>query len=124
MMLMSNAKDPGIALGATSILGSKLKEVCEISGFSKADAVKMFRKYYNNFINGSLAAGIGFGIGVLAQGNFTRTIDDPLSLENISGDAYLGSAGKGVSIDVGGNVHVDFALERIGDQSPAPLPLF
>ena len=61
MMLMSNAKDPGIALGATSILGSKLKEVCEISGFSKADAVKMFRKYYNNFINGSLAAGIGFG---------------------------------------------------------------
>ena len=70
------------------------------------------------------AAGIGFGIGVLAQGNFTPTIDDPLSLENISGDAYLGSAGKGVSIDVGGNVHVDFALERIGDQSPAPLPLF
>ena len=70
------------------------------------------------------AAGIGFGIGVLAQGNFTPTIDDPLSLENISGDAYLGSAGKGVSIDVGGNVHVAFALERIGDQSPAPLPLF
>ena len=61
MMLMSNAKDPGIALGSIVALGKKLKEICEISGLSKTDAVKMFREYYNNFINGSLAAGIGFG---------------------------------------------------------------
>ena len=89
--------------------------ICEVDG----KLVKIEGALFARF-----AAGIGFGIGVLAQGNFTPTIDDPLSLENISGDAYLGSAGKGVSIDVGGNVHVDFALERIGDQSPAPLPLF
>ena len=61
MMLMSNAKDPGIALGATSVLGAKLKEICEISGLSMVDAAQMFREYYANFIEQSLEAGIGFG---------------------------------------------------------------
>lgn len=61
MMLMSNAKDPGIALGTTSVLGAKLKEICEISGLSMADAVQMFREYYAHFIKQSLEAGIGFG---------------------------------------------------------------
>ena len=61
MMLMSNAKDPGIALGATSALGGKLKEICEISGLSMVDAAQMFREYYANFIEQSLEAGIGFG---------------------------------------------------------------
>lgn len=61
MMLMSNAKDPGIALGATSALGAKLKEICEISGLSMADAAQMFREYYAHFIEQSLEAGIGFG---------------------------------------------------------------
>lgn len=61
MMLMSNAKEPGIALGATSALGAKLKEICEISGLSMADAAQMFREYYANFIEQSLEAGIGFG---------------------------------------------------------------
>lgn len=61
MMLASNAKDPGIALGAISALGAKLKEVCEISGLSMADAAKMFREYYAHFINQSLEVGIGFG---------------------------------------------------------------
>ena len=61
MMLMSNAKEPGIALGSTfALLGAKLKEICEISGLSMDDAAQMFREYYNNFINGSLAIGIGF----------------------------------------------------------------
>ena len=61
MMLASNAKDPGIALGAIASLGGKLKEVCEISGLSMADAAKMFREYYAHFINQSLEVGIGFG---------------------------------------------------------------
>lgn len=60
MMLMSNAKDPGIA-GTTFALGAKLKEVCEISGLSMADAAKMFREYYAHFIDQSLEVGIGFG---------------------------------------------------------------
>lgn len=60
MMLMSNTKDPGIALGAISSLGGKLKEVCEISGLSMADAAQMFREYYAHFIEQSLEAGIGF----------------------------------------------------------------
>lgn len=61
MMLASNAKDPGIALGAIASLGDKLKEVCEISGLSMADGVQMFREYYTHFIEHSLEAGIGFG---------------------------------------------------------------
>lgn len=61
MMLMSNAKDPGIALGATSALGKDLKEICKISGLSMADAAQMFREYYAHFINQSLEVGVGFG---------------------------------------------------------------
>ena len=61
MMLMSNAKDPGTVLGSMSAIGAKLREICEISGLSMADAAQMFREYYAHFINQSLEAGIGFG---------------------------------------------------------------
>lgn len=61
MMLMSNAKDPGTVLGATSALSKNLKEICEISGLSMVDATQMFREYYAHFIEQSLEAGIGFG---------------------------------------------------------------
>lgn len=60
MMLMSNAKDPGIALKSKFALGAKLKEICEISGLSMAAATQMFHKYYARFIEQSLEAGIGF----------------------------------------------------------------
>ena len=61
MMLMSNAKDPGTVLGATSALSKNLKRICEISGLSMVDATQMFREYYAHFIEQSLEAGIGFG---------------------------------------------------------------
>ena len=61
MILMSNAKGPEITLGSAFALDKKLKEICEISGLSMDNAAQMFREYYNNFINESLAAGIGFG---------------------------------------------------------------
>lgn len=60
MMLMSNAKDPGIALESKLALSAKLKEICEISGLCMSDAAQMFYKYYARFIEQSLEAGIGF----------------------------------------------------------------
>ena len=61
MMLISNVKDSGTFLGATYTLSKNLKEICEISGLSMADAAQMFREYYAHFIEQSLEAGIGFG---------------------------------------------------------------
>lgn len=60
MMLMSNAKDPGIALESKLALSAKLKEICEISGLCMSDAAQMFHKYYARFIEQSLEAGVGF----------------------------------------------------------------
>ena len=57
--------------------------------------------------------GLGFGLGVTARGDYKVNLDDPLSWKNLKGAVSIGSAGEGVSIDVGGVVTVDFAIKKI-----------
>ena len=74
----------------------------------------MSRKKFEVNIEGAffvrVAAGVGWGIGVIAQGEYKVNIEDPLSWNNMSGSVSVGAAGKGVSVDVGGKVSADFSL--------------
>lgn len=60
-MIMSGSNNAGFVLQGYGMLGGGIKEVCKISGMDMVTVIKMFKEFYNRFIEDSLNHGIGFG---------------------------------------------------------------